>query len=97
MLRVYFEKELLLFPPPPSLDVTILVLTSNHVFEDYYISLPSDRALSILETAFSHIQVYGITPLIQVPIREGLTIQASTAPRKGSSAGYSFSPPKESE
>jgi hypothetical protein len=97
LLRVYFEKELLLFPPPPSLDVTILVLTSNHVFEDYYVSLPSDRALSILETAFSHIQVYGITPLIQVPIREGLTIQASTAPRKGSSAGYSFSPPKESE
>ena len=97
LLRVYFENELLLFPPPPSPNTTILVLTSNRVFEDYYISLPSDRALSILEAAFSCIQAYGITPLIQVPIREGLTIKVSTASRKGSSAGYSFSPPKEFE
>jgi hypothetical protein len=96
LLRVYFKRGLLLFPPPPSSNLTILILTSDHVFEDYYVSLPSDHALSMLETALSYIQVFGISPLIQVPVREGLTIQASTAPRVGSVAGYSFSPPKES-
>lgn len=96
LLRVYFKRELLLFPPLPSSNLTILILTSDHVFEDYYVSLPSDHALSMLETALSYIQVFGIWPLIQVPVREGLTIQASTAPRVGSVAGYSFSPPKES-
>jgi hypothetical protein len=95
ILRMYFEKELLLYPPPPSPNLTMLVLTSNHVFEDYYVPLPRDRALSILENAFSFIQVYGIRPLIQVPIREGLTIQATTASRVGSTAGYSFKPPRE--
>jgi hypothetical protein len=73
----------------------ILVLTSELVFEDYYISLPSDCAFSILENAFSFIQTYGISPLIQVPIREGLTIRASTPSRDGSSAGYSLKPPRE--
>jgi hypothetical protein len=91
----YFEKQLLFFSPPPSPNTTILVLTSNHVFEDYYVSLPGDRALSILEDAFSSIQAEGISPLIQVPIRDGLTIRASTAPRDNSRAGYSFKPPRE--
>jgi hypothetical protein len=95
LLRRYFEKQLLFFPPPPSPNTTILVLTSERVFEDYYVSLSSDRALSILEDIFSFIQAYGISPLIQVPIREGLTIQASTAARDGSSAGYSLKPPRE--
>jgi hypothetical protein len=95
LLRIHFGKRLMFFPPPPSPNTTILVLTSDRVFEDYYVSLPSDRALSILEDAFSFIQAYGISPLIQVPIREGLTIQASTAARDGSSAGYSLKPLRE--
>lgn len=93
LLRRYFEKQLLFFPPPPSPNTTILVLTSDRVFEDYYVSLPSDRALSILEDAFSSIQADGISPLIQVPIREGLTIRIAS--RDGSSAGYSFKPTRE--
>ena len=75
----------------PSSNTTILILTSNHVFQDYYISFPSDRALSILEDALSNIQVYGTSPLLQVPIREGLTIRMATAPKAGSYVGYSFS------
>jgi hypothetical protein len=95
LLRRYFEKQLMFFPAPPSPNTTILVLTSERVFEDYYVSLPSDRALSILEDVFSFIQAYGICPLIQVPIREGLTIRASTATRDGSNVGYSLKPPRE--
>jgi hypothetical protein len=41
--------------------------------EDNYIPFPSGRALSILEDALLNIQVYGISPFLQVPIREGLT------------------------
>jgi hypothetical protein len=33
LLRVYFEKQLVLFPPPPSPNTTVLVLTSDRVFE----------------------------------------------------------------
>jgi hypothetical protein len=60
-----------------------------------YLSFPSDRALSILEHAVSDIQVYGISPLFLAPIREGLTINMTTAPKAGSSVGYSFSLPKQ--
>jgi hypothetical protein len=91
LLRKYFDRQLLPFPPIPSPNTTILIVTSNHVFQDYYISFPSDRASSILENALSNIQVYGISPLVQVPIREGLTIRMTTAPKAGSSVGYSFS------
>ena len=94
LLRKYFERQLLPFPPIPSPNTTTLILTSNHVFEDYYIAFPSDRALSILEYALSNIEVYGVSPFLQAPIREGLTIRMTTAPKAGSSVGYSFSLPK---
>jgi len=90
LLRKYFEKQLLLFPPIPSTNTTILVLTSNNIFQDYYVSFHSKYALTQLENAFSNIQLYGISTLFQTPIREGLTIRTTTAPKTGSSAGYRF-------
>ena len=90
LLRKYFEKQLLLFPPIPRTNTTILVLTSNNVFQDYYVSFLSKYALTQLENAFSNIQLYGISPLFQTPIREGLAIRMTTAPRAGSSVGYRF-------
>jgi hypothetical protein len=90
LLRKYFEKQLLLFPPIPCTYTTILVLTSNNVFQDYYVSFPSKYALTQLENAFSNIQLYGISTLVQTPIREGLTIRMTTAPKAGSSVGYRF-------
>jgi hypothetical protein len=93
LLRVYFKKDFM-FLPTPSSNLTILVLPSDHVFEDYYVSFPTDSAQLILENTFTYIQKNGVIPLTQVPIREGLTIQTSTAPRAGSRAGYSFSLPK---
>jgi hypothetical protein len=90
LLRKYFEKQLLLFPPIPCTYTTILVLTSNNVFQDYYVSFPSKYALTQHENAFSNIQLYGISTLVQTPIREGLTIRMTTAPKAGSSVGYRF-------
>jgi hypothetical protein len=90
LLRKYFDKQLLPLPPIPSPNTTVLVVTSNHVFQDGYISFPSDRAPSILENSLSNIQIYGISPLVLIPIREGLTISMTTAPKAGSSVGYSF-------
>jgi len=86
LLRKYFEKQLLLFLPIPSTNTTILVLTSNNIFQDYYVSFHSKYALTQLEDAFSNIRLYGISTLFQTPIREGLTIRTTTAP----SAGYRF-------
>lgn len=97
LLSEYFKKELLVYPPPPYPNITILVLTSDHVFEDYYVSFPTKLFLSIIEACFSFIQKSGIGSLIQNPIRKGLTIRISPASGAGSVAGYSFKPPKKPE
>ena len=75
LLRKYFEKDLLIYPPPPFPNMTILVITSDDVFQDYYTILHTDRALSILENVFSNIQNEGVFGLSQVFIRRGLTLQ----------------------
>jgi hypothetical protein len=54
------------------------------------VSFPTNTALAILEGALSNIQSIGISPIVLVPIRTGLTIRMTTGPYPGSSVGYSF-------
>ena len=82
LLRKYFEKDLLIYPPPPFPNMTILVITSDDVFQDYYTILHTDRALSILENVFSNIQNEGVFGLSQVFIRRGLTLQLRSCSKK---------------
>jgi hypothetical protein len=81
LLREYFKDGLLPYPIIPSPNTTILVLTSDHVFQDCYISFPTDLASYILEGALENIQSVGISPLKLMPIRQGLT-QRVTLTRK---------------
>jgi hypothetical protein len=90
LLRQYFKRNLLPYPPIPNPNTTILVLTSDNVFQDYYVSFSTHLALHILEGALLNIQSIGISPIVLVPIRTGFTIRMTTGPYQGSSVGYSF-------
>lgn len=91
ILRKYFEKQLSVTPPAPAPNLTILVLTSEKAFEDYYISFPTRQAISIFESVFEEIQATGLKGIHFIFIRDGLTFSVSTAPVPGSSAGMVFS------
>src|SRR5206468_10202834 len=59
LLRRYFHSQLALYPPPPSHNLTVLVLTTNKAFEDEYVTFNTSTVLSDLITAFDMIEAYG--------------------------------------
>jgi hypothetical protein len=90
LLRSYFKDRLLLYPPPPSAGLTILILTSERAFEDYYVSFESVSVITEFRQILESIQLTGVTNVAVIPIRRGLTMNFGTAARPGSSAGYVF-------
>lgn len=92
VLRSYFKNKLSLYPPALQHGMTVLVLTSNRSFQDFYIWFPSSQASLIFENIFSMIQRFGVEGFSINYIREGITIRATTAPVAGSSAGFIFQP-----
>lgn len=90
LLRSYFSDKLLLYPPPPTPGLTVLILTSEKAFEDYYIAFQTERVTSEMQQVLEKIQLTGVTQVGMIPIRKGLTMRASTASRPGSSAGFFF-------
>jgi hypothetical protein len=95
ILTCVFERHLLLFPPAPESNTTILVLTSERSFTDYYVAFQTDKVVPIINNAFSNIQAFGVSNMTLVFGRDGLPIQFSTAPRPGSRAGASYDMPQE--
>ena len=90
LLRSYFSKQLSVYPPAPFPNATVLILTSINAFEDLYISFDTTIASSEILRAFHTIQSKGVSDIEIIPIREGLPMQATTAARPGSSAGFIF-------
>jgi hypothetical protein len=88
-----FEGRLLLFPPPPSPNTTMLVLTSERSFNDHYVVFQTDRVVPIMNNIFSNIQAFGVPDIALIFGRDGLPIRFTTAPRPGSSAGASYEMP----
>lgn len=90
LFRTYFKDRLLLYPPPPSPGLTILILTSERAFEDYYVSFETVSVITKFRQILESIQLTGVTNVAAIPIRRGLTMNFGTAARPGSSAGYIF-------
>ena len=82
--------QLLSYPPPPTPGLTVLILTSDKAFEDYYVPFQTEGVTSEIQQVLEKIQITGVTQVALIPIRKGLTMRASTASRPGSSAGYIF-------
>jgi hypothetical protein len=70
----HFENRLSKFPPALAPGMTILILSSDLAFEDYYIALPSARIESILTDALTNIQTYGMKGYMYTLFRGGFAI-----------------------
>jgi len=90
ILRKYFENQLSVSPPPLTPGITILVLTSNEAFVDYYVSFPTRQLRLIFENVFTNIQIFGVRNIVMSVIRNGLTFRLSTAQIQGSSIDMVF-------
>jgi hypothetical protein len=90
LLRKCFEGRLSLHPPPPTPNSTTLVLTTKKAFEDEYVTFNTAAVMSDLLATLDMMQALGVKNITQIPIREGLTMRTTTAPRAGSVAGYIF-------
>ncbi|HJU78973.1 MAG TPA: hypothetical protein VJ599_05355, partial [Nitrososphaeraceae archaeon] len=66
------------------------ILTSETAFEDYYVSFETANVLSELQQILDCIQITGVTNVVVIPIRKGLTMSLGTAAMAGSSVGYVF-------
>jgi hypothetical protein len=92
VLRSYFQRDLALFPPVLAPGMSILVLTSNLSFQDYYIWFPTSLAKSFFENTFSMIQGFGAKGFSINYMKRGIPIRVSTSPVAGSTAGFIFQP-----
>jgi len=79
ILRQYFKEKLMMSPPPPTPELTVLVLEAKKALESLFISFPSKRALSILTSAISIIQTNGMTGHTFDLVKDGLPIRFRTA------------------